>query len=75
MKSAVKRSILKKQRWGNSMKLCDVLIFIGILIILLSVEILLCGTVSSQWGVFAGVMLGIAAIGVDFVVIGVMMME
>jgi hypothetical protein len=40
MKSAGKRSILKKQRWGDSMKLCDVLILIGILITLLSVEIL-----------------------------------
>lgn len=75
MKSAVKRSILKKQRWGDNMKLCDMLILIGILIILLSVEILLCGTVFSQWGVFAGVTLGVAAIGVDIVVIGFMMME
>ena len=58
------------------MKLCDMLILIGILILLLlSVEILLCGTVFSQWGVFAGVTLGTAAIGVDIMVIGFMMME
>lgn len=75
MKSVVKRSILKKQRWGDNMKLCDMLIMIGTLIILLSIEILLCGTIFSQWGVFDGVIMFIAAIGIDFVVIGFMMMQ
>jgi hypothetical protein len=51
------------------------LIMIGTLIILLSIEILLCGTIFSQWGVFDGVIMFIAAIGIDFVVIGFMMMQ
>lgn len=57
------------------MKLCDVLILIGMLIILLSVEILFCSAVFTQWGLLDSVIMGIAMIGFDVMVIGFVMME
>lgn len=57
------------------MKLCDMLMLIGILIVILSVEILFCGIAFTHWGVFVGVMMSTAAIGIDITIIGFVMIE
>ena len=75
MRSTANFQILKKQERGDIMKLCDVLILIGMWIVLLSVEILVCSVVYTRWGIFDCVIMGIAAIGFDFMVIGFIMIE
>ena len=57
------------------MKLCDMLILIGKLIVILSAEILFCGIAFIYWGVFVGVIMSIAAIGIDIAIIGYELIE
>ena len=42
MKSVDKGLILKKQRWGNFMKLSDIMVLLGAFIFIVSIEIIAC---------------------------------
>ena len=68
MKSVDKWLILKKQRWGNFMKLSDIMILLGAFIFIVSIEIIACVYVVG-W-VAMGPFLGL-----DIMLIGFLLLE
>lgn len=68
MKSVDKGLILKKQRWGNFMKLSDIMILLGAFIFIVSIEIIACVYVVG-W-VAMGPFLGL-----DIMLIGFLLLE
>nr|DAH29454.1 MAG TPA: hypothetical protein [Bacteriophage sp.] len=68
MKSAVKRSILKKQRWGNFMKLSDIMVLLGAFIFIVSIEIIACVYVVGWVAMWP-------FLGLDIMLIGFLLLE
>ena len=65
MRSTANFQILRKQEWGDYMKLCDILVLLGSIICIGSLEIVVCYVVG--WAALPPI------IGLDMMAVGILM--